>query len=247
MIPDLTIFLMSGFCVVPFILVFVVFIVFAVRQFRTSSSPVGQQQLALEAHRWLDQQRPTLVPWTEDALANISCSLSFRWTEFVITRTTGTVKALQPPAPIIAFRYLHGPGFRSLFATTSAHRWQMRYVDGAIMITLNEQPFGAWHDGNLYDAGGTMIGEAKRPSAWWLNGVPMAWDDQWYDVTLRGRVIGSIFAQRGVKNWVSNDTQQPLVRSAPGLDHESGLWLLALATTDSGYTAGRRSHASTRM
>lgn len=199
MTPDLAILMLFGTCILPFVLVFVVIIGFAIRRFRTSRSPEGQQQLTLASHRWLDQQRLTLVSWTHNALANISRSLRFRWTEFVITCTTGTVQALQPDAPIIAFRYLHGPSFRSLFASTTLHRWQMRHVDGTIMITLNGQPFGRWQDGLLYDAGGTMIGEAKRPSAWWLNGMPMSWDDQWYDVTLRGQVIGSIFAQRGVK------------------------------------------------
>jgi hypothetical protein len=75
----------------------------------------------------------------------------------------------------------------------------------------------------------------------------MAWDDQWYDVILHGQVIGSIFAQRGAKRWATFDTRQPLIRPAPRLDPESELWLLALATTDCGYTAAKRSHASTRM
>jgi hypothetical protein len=231
---------------------------FMARRIRRALSPEGKAEVVANAQTWVSEDARGLAPWGPGSIADLSTVVTYRWTRTVNEETKGVVEAVSVARPLLAFATVWGLSGRHILARTTAHTLKMEAegtaLDPAVAfhIFLNGRPLGSWrtNDGALLDPSGAQIGEAVRGATYRINGVPTNWKDRWYGVTLHGREVGAVLAQRGAKDlrWLVPVGEKASVVQLPDdagstgtLDPEAERWLLALATIEIAFTQVARS------
>jgi len=227
-------------CALPLVLVMIGIAIAIVLVFRRSLSLAERQRGQAQAERWVEEQVDRLEPWREGSLNTLSNFATFRWQQFISEKVWGTIDTTSGDGPLVAFASIWAWTWRQLYARTTRDRWSMVFAQNTISISLNGEPFGAWQtkEGVLLDASGDPIGSARRGSTTWINDLPTSWHDRWYEVTLRGEVVGAVLAQRGLKRrpLFAVDRGPAVMPAQPQLPVEAEQWLLTLAIVELGWT-----------
>jgi hypothetical protein len=238
-------------CLAPMCLGLVVFgaVVFLIiRTISRQSKPLTGEQVKADENSLEAKVQPLLArlrPWTSDALAGLSTDWDAKWSRWGRDlNAQGTISTLSDPKgmPLVAFALrvrgaLEPDG--TLHVRTSQNAFDYRISSGGVTIRVNKSPFGRIQpDGQLLDAQGGVIGEAKRPGGmpaiFRVGGVAILGDkrEREYPLILEGRVIGrlsnpliQIFNAVNLKKTAFAPAAVP----AENISEEEALWLTALA------------------
>ena len=203
-----------------------------------AATPAGRADALAGAKRWLEKEQDKLLPWDERAIGDLSDFVTSRYSSAANMTRRAKVPAVSRNGPLALYVSVSGLSGRHLLARTAAHRWRMqveREPDTThLRLWLDEAPFGAWRldDWSLLDARGETVGRAERPATSSVAGILPSWDSRWYDVVLRGRTVGRVLAQYGVKEALQLKKLPTAEPANLPLEPEAERWLLAVALAE---------------
>jgi len=218
------------------ICLFFVLFGFAIWRFLHAATPEGQAEAVAGAERWLESKRRDLLPWDERSVGDLSDVVSYWYTSSTNTTTRGKIRAISRRGNLARYISISGISGQHLLACTTAHRWRMQVVQEpttSLRLWLDDMPFGSWRsgDGALLDARGEVVGHAERASTVTVMGFPTTWDGRWYDIVLRGRTLGRVRLQRGLREMLPRKLPAVEPASLP-LEAEAERWLLAVVLAE---------------
>lgn len=186
-----------------------------------------------------------LREWTPDSLADLSTDWDAKWSRWGRDLNAhGTIPSISRPkeAAYVAFALRVRGAFAPegiLHARTARHAFEYRLSRAGVEIRVDEAPFGrAQPDGQLFDAQGGLVGEAKRPGGmpvlFQAGGAAVLHDkrEREYPLALNGKVVGRLANPRAqMLNVIAlkKPVFPPAAVPAAAITETETLWLTALA------------------
>jgi hypothetical protein len=202
------------------------------------SRPYSAQELAnaeAAATDYLDRTAPTLLPWTPDALADLSCQWQGTRGGLLIGQHMGQVKSLgQPDQPGLLAYYLSLKGRQGLLRLrTSEREVRLDIAASGVRVTVGERSLGSINprDGAIFDGEGQPGGQYHR-----YRGLRLASSGRYGPLEFHGRMVAEVndVLVRGGDYFFGGDyARRPLLRNlASNLTREEENWLLALVALE---------------
>lgn len=211
-------------------------------------TPLTAEQMGAKANKLearVNGMLGRLRAWTPEALADLSTDWDATWSRVGRTlNAQGVIPSHSCPkeAAYAAFAlWTRGASQPEgvLHARTTQHAFEYRLSSTGVEISVNKTLLGRFQpDGQLLDAQGRVIGEAKRPGGmpvlFQIGPVSVVHDERApdYPLILNGRRVGQI-ANPPVQRFSIIQLQRPApplaVIPAADISEQEALWLTALA------------------
>ncbi|HDQ71153.1 MAG TPA: hypothetical protein ENN19_03535 [Chloroflexi bacterium] len=219
-----------------------------IRTIRRQWSPRSVNQLDAQADELevrVQGMISQLREWTPDALADLSTDWDAKWSRWGRDlKAHGTIPSLSHPeaAPYVAFALRIRGAFEPegvLFARSTRCAFEYRLSRAGVGICVDDAPFGRIQpDGQLLDAQGRLVGEAKRPGGlpviFQIGGITVLRDkrEREYPLVVNGKAIGRLAnpsAQMLDVIDLKKRAYAPVAVPAENITEQESLWLTALA------------------
>lgn len=219
-----------------------------IRTTRRQRTPLTAQQVDAQAddlEAQAGQMTAQLRLWTAGALADLSTDWGAKWSRWGRDLNAhGTIPGLSHSnkAAYVAFALRIRGAFESegiMHARTSQHAFDYRLSRAGVEIRVDGLPLGKVQaDGQLLDAEGCVVGEAKRPGGlpvlFQIGGAALLRDKREgsYPLFLGGKIVGHL-ANPPIKMFnvieLKKTVYPPAAVLAEGISEQESLWLTALA------------------
>jgi hypothetical protein len=213
------------------------------------SQPYSAQEIAqaeTSASDFFSRTVPTLLPWTPNALTDLSCQWQGTRGGFTIGGYQGVVKSLSnPDGPGLLAYYLSLKGRNGfLRLCTSEHEMRLDIEANEARVTVEGQTLGSIHlcEGTILDSGGQPVGRYHRYRGWrWQVGSAPT-SSRYGPLQLYGRTVAEVNdgLVRGGGLLTGSAASRPLVCNlVPDLTPQEENWLLTLAALELYHSALR--------
>lgn len=216
----------------------------AIRQ----SKPLTPQQAndaAENLEAKVEQMMGRLRAWNPEALSDLSADWDAKWSRWGRDLNAhGVIPSLSRPreAAYVAFALKIRGAFEPeglIHARVTSRVFDYRLSRAGVEIRVDRAPFGRIQpDGQLLDAEGNAIGEAKRPGGmpviFRVGGMALKRDqrEREYPLILNGRSVGRL-ANPSIQMFNAIELRKkifaPAAVPAEGVSEHEALWLTALA------------------